>query len=133
MTGRLQHLLVIAVLSEETDGSVLTGDIATLMDCSPAAATEMVQRLDSDGLVTHRPYGGVELTNEGKEEIEGRYETYVAISRFFEHELGLTECDREAIAWAVTISPDVAERLNEMQFTTADIQTISRRHDTPRR
>lgn len=121
MTGRSQYLLAIAVISEETDGSVLTGDIATLMDCSPAAATDMIQRLDSDGLVTHRRYSGVELTNEGEEEIEECYEAYVAISRFFDHELGLAECDREAIAWAVTISPDVAERLAEMQFMNPDL------------
>lgn len=129
MTGRSQHLLAIYILNEETDDAAVTGDIATLMDCSPAAATEMIQRLDSDGLVTYQPYVGVELTDDGTDEVEELYEAYVAISRFFEHELGLEEWQQKAIEWAVTISPAVAKRLDELELlcTTADRE--NRCHD----
>ena len=40
-------------------GSILkTTKLASLMDVSPASATEMVQRLASRDLVTHIPYRG---------------------------------------------------------------------------
>jgi DtxR family Mn-dependent transcriptional regulator len=47
-------------------GSILkTTKLASLMNVSPASATEMIQRLASSDLVTHIPYRGCRLTPSG--------------------------------------------------------------------
>ena len=47
-------------------GPVSTSAIATRLDVSPASASAMVKRLEVMGLVSRRPYYGVELTGAGE-------------------------------------------------------------------
>jgi DtxR family Mn-dependent transcriptional regulator len=43
-----------------------TNDIADRLAISPASVSGMVRRLADQGLITHEPYRGVRLTNEGR-------------------------------------------------------------------
>ncbi len=62
-------------------------DIATNLGISQASVTNMVQRLDSDGLLTYEKYRGMNLTPAGEkiaQAIIQRHETLSAFLRLFE-------------------------------------------------
>jgi DtxR family Mn-dependent transcriptional regulator len=56
----------IYALARRGDGAVGTGELAERLGVTPATATAMLKRLDSLGLVRHRPYHGVTLTPAGE-------------------------------------------------------------------
>jgi DtxR family transcriptional regulator, Mn-dependent transcriptional regulator len=56
----------IYALSQEREGPVLNGEIATRLGVTPATATSMLKRLDEMALVEHVPYKGVTLTPAGE-------------------------------------------------------------------
>ncbi len=51
---------------ERRSGAVSTNALANRMGVTPASASGMVKRLGELGLVEHRPYRGVSLTDEGR-------------------------------------------------------------------
>jgi DtxR family Mn-dependent transcriptional regulator len=56
----------IYALQERGEGcAVTTNALAERMGVTPASASAMVKKLDGMGLVTHRPYRGVQLTAKG--------------------------------------------------------------------
>jgi DtxR family Mn-dependent transcriptional regulator len=56
----------IYALETRGDGVVTTTALAERLGVTPASASGMVRRLDELGLVTHRPYRGVALTEPGR-------------------------------------------------------------------
>jgi len=113
MTGAPQYLLVLYRAERRSDGPVSPSHIAAAVDRSPSATTEMLQRLESRGLVTHEPYEGATLTAEGRATAEELHGTYVTLSRFFRDVLELDAHEEEAMALAGALSPTVADRLAE--------------------
>jgi DtxR family transcriptional regulator, Mn-dependent transcriptional regulator len=51
---------------ERHTGTATTTDIAHRLDIAPASVTGMVRRLAGQGLLTHEPYHGVRLSDEGQ-------------------------------------------------------------------
>jgi Mn-dependent DtxR family transcriptional regulator len=120
-----QYLIVTYIAEQRGSGAVRPGEIADDLGRSPAATTEMLQRLEDRGLVTYEPYEGATLTPEGRETAAELYETYTVLSRFFEEVLGLEDHEREAIQLAGTVSPDVAERLDSALLAERDADTVN--------
>ncbi|MGH2873884.1 MAG: metal-dependent transcriptional regulator [Solirubrobacteraceae bacterium] len=56
----------IYMLEERGSGSVTTNSLAERLNVTPASASGMVKRLGELGLVSHRPYRGVVLTDAGR-------------------------------------------------------------------
>jgi len=111
MPGDSQYLLVLYV-AEQADGPpVSPGHVAGELDRSPAATTEMLQRLENRGLVTYEPYQGATLTADGRERAADLHRTYRTLTRFFREVLDLDDCEAEARQLAGTVSPTVADRL----------------------
>jgi len=111
MPDESEYLLVLYV-AEQADGPpVAPGHVAEELDRSPAATTEMLQRLESRGLVTYEPYQGATLTVDGRERAADVHETYRTLTRFFRDVLDLDDCEAEARQLAGTVSPTVADRL----------------------
>lgn len=48
------------------EGKVTTSSLSEKLQISPASVSEMIKKLAEEGTLTHTPYKGVELTNEGK-------------------------------------------------------------------
>lgn len=48
------------------DGKVTTSSLSEKLQISPASVSEMIKKLAEEGTLTHTPYKGVELTEEGK-------------------------------------------------------------------
>ena len=125
MSETAQYLLVIYIAEQRDSRPVPPGEIADALSRSPAAATEMLQRLEDRGLVTREPYEGATLTCEGRETAVELYDTYTVLSRFFGEVLGLEHYEREAMQLAGTVSPDVAERLDSTLLADRDADTAS--------
>ena len=51
---------------QEKDGAARTSELVKLLQVVPGTVTNTVERLERDGLVTHVPYKGVKLTEEGR-------------------------------------------------------------------
>lgn len=111
MTSQSEYLLAIYIEENRSAPPVSFERLATTLDRSSAAVTEMCQRLDSEGLVDHRPYEGVNLTDEGREIAESHHERYVILSWFFRSVLDLDDHERTAMEMADSVSPEVAVSL----------------------
>ncbi|MEI7906328.1 MAG: metal-dependent transcriptional regulator, partial [Bacteroidota bacterium] len=48
------------------EGKVTTSSLSDKLQISPASVSEMIKKLAEEGTLTHTPYKGVELTDEGK-------------------------------------------------------------------
>ncbi|AEH38204.1 metal-dependent transcriptional regulator [Halopiger xanaduensis] len=113
MTSEPQYLLVVYRASRNAGEPVSPGRVADELDRSPAATTEMLQRLETRGLLEYEPYEGATLTAEGRETAAELYETYVVLSQFFREVLDLEDPEAEALELAGSVSPLVTERVAE--------------------
>ncbi|MGP3533759.1 metal-dependent transcriptional regulator [Microbacterium sp. RD1] len=60
------YLKTIYQHTEWQDERMTPSQLATVLGLAPSSVTEMVQKLAAQGLVTHRPYGPVSLTDAGE-------------------------------------------------------------------
>jgi len=112
MTDRTAQYLVIIYALEGREGApVPTGRVAQVIDRSPPAVTEKMQRLAADALVIHEPYEGVELTETGRKQAADLYATHETLCRFFRDVLGLDDYTREALNVAGVVDTEIARRL----------------------
>ena len=65
LTGPVEDYLK-AIYDLERGEAATTNDIALRLDISPASVSGMVRRLADQGLITHEPYRGVRLTEDGR-------------------------------------------------------------------
>jgi len=122
MTSESEYLLALYILEQRSSPPVSSGDLATFLDRSPAATTEMIQRLEAKDLVSYEPYEGASLTPSGCEQAEALHETYVTLSWFFRAVLDLDAYEREAMRMAGLVSPLVTDRLAETLMSTDGVR-----------
>jgi DtxR family Mn-dependent transcriptional regulator len=115
-----QYLLGLYEAERERSAPIPTGMLAERLDRSPAATTEMLQRLDERGLVTYEPYRGATLTEEGRATAKQLFENYRVLARFFREVLDLEEYEEDARRVACTLSPQVTTRLAETLLADDD-------------
>ena len=78
-----EYIEVIHAL-EAKEGRATTGRIAAQMNVKPSSATEMVQKLQKEGLLNYESYAGATLTDSGRRlalELNGKHK---AIADFLE-------------------------------------------------
>ena len=66
LSGPVEDYLKAIYDLERVGEPASTNDIALRLAISPASVSGMVRRLADQGLITHEPYRGVRLTNEGR-------------------------------------------------------------------
>ena len=111
MTRKSQYLLALYIEEQRSSPPVSSGRLAEALDRSASTATEMIQRLEADGLLTHEPYAGATLTEDGRKRAREIHESYVTLSWFFRVVLDLDDHEREAMVIADLLRPAVAEQL----------------------
>jgi len=107
-----QYLKAIYLIQQIEDGPASTGALADRLDVSPASANEMIGKLESQGLVEHEKYKGVDLTDEGIRQARDALETYCIIERFLLQVLEVENYRAEARTLESVIDETVAERLD---------------------
>jgi DtxR family transcriptional regulator, Mn-dependent transcriptional regulator len=90
-----------------------TGDLAERLGLSPSTVTTAVKRLADRGLVDHRPYRGVELTETGSRIAVASIRRHRIVERFLSDMLGYAwnEADRLAGTFEHELPQEVEDRL----------------------
>ncbi|MFN2608228.1 MAG: metal-dependent transcriptional regulator [Acidimicrobiales bacterium] len=90
-----------------------TGHLAEALGVSPATATATAKRLAQRGLVVHRRYRSVELTDAGRAAAVAAIRRHRIVERFLSDTLGYAwnEADRLAGAFEHDLPAEVEERL----------------------
>jgi len=107
-----QYLKAIYLVQRAADGPAATGAVAEQLGVSPASANEMIGKLQTDDLVEHEKYKGVDLTDAGVERALTALSTYCIIERFLADVLGVEDFRAEARALESVIDETVAGRLD---------------------
>ena len=95
LTHSMAHYLQAVAGLKEEKGHARVGDIADRLGVSKSGVTGMLRSLSSRGLVTHEPYGCVELTDDGWRLARQTESNRQVLTMFFTNILGV----REEIAW----------------------------------
>ena len=120
MTWASHSLLVLYLAEQRGSPPISPGHVTDAVDRSPAATTEMFQRLEADGYLTYEPYDGATLTAEGRATADELSETDDTLSRFFHDVLGRDEYESEAMELAGAVSPTVVDRLASTLLADTD-------------
>lgn len=107
-----QYLKAIYLVQDREDGPASTGDIAQMLDVSPASANEMVGKLEAEGYCQHEKYKGVDLTDDGIQRAREALQNYCIIERFLIEVLEVEDFRAEARQLEPVIDETVAERLD---------------------
>ena len=115
------YLKTILHLREEaplgsSSAAITTQAIASRLDVAAPSATAMIKKLATLGLVSHTPYHGVELTNEG-EKIALEVTRHHRLSESFLTEILGLDWDKahiEAEKWEHVLSEEVEARMAAM-------------------
>jgi Mn-dependent DtxR family transcriptional regulator len=107
-----QYLKAIYLVQQQADGPASTGDVAGMLEVSPASANEMIGKLEDQGLLDHEKYKGVDLTDEGIHRAREALQNYCIIERFLVEVLEVEEFRAEATQLEGVIDETVAERLD---------------------
>ena len=110
------YLKVILLLSREANGAAKTGDISKELGVSPAAVTEMTDRLQKEGLVRHEKYRGATLTPAGARRARDILRKHCIVERFLVEKLDMRDGQghEQACKLEHVVSNDMAERLNKL-------------------
>lgn len=104
------YLVAVHEISQQNDGlPVSTGSLAELLEVTPGTVTSMMKQLSDAGLLTHKPYRGVEITPEGKR-LVGKVKKRREILQQFLIET-LEMADEHAHDEAANIEPLASDRL----------------------
>ena len=90
-TSAFERYLDVIYEIEDTGEEVRVKDIAAALGVSYPSVSEMVDRLVSEGLVTHDKYRQISLTAKGRRIGKGLDEKHEVIKRFFTNVLGVDE------------------------------------------
>ena len=95
------------------DGEAHTGALAEKLGLAPGTVTATVKRLADRGLVDHRPYRGVELTDAGRRAAITTIRRHRIVERFLADMLGYAwnEADRLATSFEHELPQEVEDRL----------------------
>jgi DtxR family Mn-dependent transcriptional regulator len=109
----LKHILL---LSEQTEGLVSMGTLASSLDVVPGTATTMVKSLATEGYVEHQPRLGVRLTDQGRRVALGVIRRHRLVETFLVNVLKMdwASVHTEAEQLEHAISEDVLNRLDAL-------------------
>jgi DtxR family Mn-dependent transcriptional regulator len=113
VTEPSQYLLGLYVAEHRDSPPISPGVVAEMLGRSPATVIEAFRSFEDEGLLDYEPYQGAELTETGRRRAGELHDTYVTLSWFFRSVLDIDDHEREAMAMAGVVSPDVAARLAE--------------------
>ena len=110
------YLKTIFLVGKETGGRAKTGDISKDLAVSPSSVTEMLDKLQKQGLVRHTKYQGATLTRKGDGYARRILKKHCMIERFMVDTLRYSEghFHDEACRLEHVISDETERRLRKL-------------------
>ena len=101
--------------TEWQDDRITPSQLAAELGLAPSSVTEMVQKLAAQGLVTHRPYGPIALTDDGARRAAAITRRHRLIETWLVREFGYgwDEVHDEAEVLEHSVSDRLLERIDE--------------------
>lgn len=98
-----------------TESPVPAARVAEMLEVTPPTASEMLKRLEAEGLVTRGPRRSPILTEKGRRQAERVVRNHRIIERFLTDFMGYTpgECHEHAEAIGDSFTDEMIERLEE--------------------
>jgi DtxR family Mn-dependent transcriptional regulator len=119
-----EYIETICVL-EQRNGRAQTGMIAAHMGVKPPSITEMLQKLEREGLIHYESYNGAILTSSGKKMARELMQKHRIIADLLET-LGIDREVAEVDACQIEhhVSPETLKTLEQfVEFTRNDVAT----------
>ncbi|MDO9035484.1 MAG: metal-dependent transcriptional regulator [Methanoregula sp.] len=119
-----EYIETICVL-EQRNGRAQTGMIAAQMGVKPPSITEMLQKLEREGLINYESYNGAILTSSGKKMARELMQKHRIIANLLET-LGIDRELAEVDACQIEhhVSPETLKTLEQfVEFTRNDVAT----------
>ncbi len=119
-----EYIETICVL-EQRNGRAQTGMIAAQMGVKPPSITEMLQKLEREGLIHYESYNGAILTSSGKKMARELMQKHRIIANLLET-LGIDRELAEVDACQIEhhVSPETLKTLEQfVEFTRNDVAT----------
>lgn len=91
ITKSLEEYLKTIYIIQKQNGQPRVTDIAEKMKCTKASVNKSVKLLAEEGLVNYKPYGQIELTEEGKKHAKKTLEANDIVYLFLKEVLGEEE------------------------------------------
>ncbi len=109
------YLKTIYHHTEWQDERITPSQLAVELGLAPSSVTEMVQKLTAQGLVTHRPYGPISLTDEGERRAGSIIRRHRLVETWLVREFGYAwdEVHDEAEILEHAISDRFLDRIDE--------------------
>ena len=120
-----EYIETICVL-EQRNGRAQTGMIASRLGVKPPSITEMLQKLERQGLIHYESYTGATLTGSGKKMARELMQKHRVIADLLEI-LGIDREQAETDACEIEhhVSPETLKRLEQfVEFARNDAGTI---------
>lgn len=122
-TAMQDYLKVLCSEAEWSQTPMTTTGLATRMNVAPSSVSEMMRRLSAQGLVYHRPYEAIQLTDEGRRLGLAMMRRHRIIETYLVEELGYSwdEVHDEAEVLEHAISDLMLARIDaKLGFPTRD-------------
>jgi DtxR family Mn-dependent transcriptional regulator len=109
------YLKTIYHHTEWQSESITPSQLAAVLGLAPSSVTEMVQKLVAHGLVTHRPYGPISLSDEGERRAAAIVRRHRLVETWLVREFGYSwdEVHDEAEVLEHVLSDRLLERIDE--------------------
>jgi DtxR family transcriptional regulator, Mn-dependent transcriptional regulator len=109
------YLKTIYHHTEWQDERITPSQLASVLGLAPSSVTEMVQKLAAQGLVTHRPYGPIALSEEGERRAASIIRRHRLIETWLVREFGYSwdEVHDEAEVLEHALSDRLLEGIDE--------------------
>ena len=116
LSATMREYLAEIYRLQEDEPTVSTTSLADRLDISPPAVPRMLKRLRNVGLVDHKPYRGVELTERGRTEALKELRRHRVLEVFLVKMMGFTwdEAHDHSHDLGAGLNDEVAERMAEM-------------------
>lgn len=110
------YLKTIFLYAKEGAGKAKTGDISKELSLSPSSVTEMLEKLQKEGLVRHAKYQGASLTKRGDAYARQILRKHCVIERFMVTTLRYSEgkFHDEACKMEHVVSDETERRLRKL-------------------
>ena len=109
------YLKTIYHHTEWQSDSITPSQLASVLGLAPSSVTEMVQKLVAQGLVTHRPYGPIALSDAGERRAAAIVRRHRLVETWLVREFGYSwdEVHDEAEVLEHVLSDRLLERIDE--------------------